>query len=399
MLGDKAMEFANPVTNYAGLQNVGYLATPTLGDLDNDGDLDALIGECDGKTYYFENKGTAQTPQFANPVTNYAGLQDVGDYSTPTLGDLDNDGDLDVLIGESNGNTYYFENITAVNSPPTAINLSNNEIAENEPVGTTVGTLTTTDPDTGDSFTYTLLSGSEYFTIDGDLLKTLVEFDYEAQSSYSVEIETDDGNGGTFSDTLTISVGDVEEVNNIIGTNGNDKLRGTNGPDYIEGGAGNDTIWSKGGDDTLDGGDGNDKIYGNTGNGLIYGGDGNDTIIASRGDDEIYGDGGDDLLKAGGGNDTLTGGSGSDTMVGGAGSDVFVLENTGTSDVDLIKDFRPKQDKFMLPEGLSFSDLSFGSLEGGQRGTSITFGVEETPIATVLSVNPNILNNSNLFIS
>ena len=48
----------------------------------------------------------------------------------------------------------------AINSAPTDIALTPSSVAENQPSGTTVGTLTTTDPDAGNTFTYTLVSGT-----------------------------------------------------------------------------------------------------------------------------------------------------------------------------------------------------------------------------------------------
>ena len=40
------------------------------------------------------------------------------------------------------------------------ITLSSNQIAENQAIGTSIGTFSTTDPDAGDTFTYTLVTGT-----------------------------------------------------------------------------------------------------------------------------------------------------------------------------------------------------------------------------------------------
>jgi hypothetical protein len=61
------------------------------------------------------------------------------------------------------------------NSSPTDISLSNSTVSENQPSGTQVGTLSTTDPDTDNTFTYTLVSGAgstdnASFTISADLV-------------------------------------------------------------------------------------------------------------------------------------------------------------------------------------------------------------------------------------
>lgn len=99
-------------TDPFGLSNVGRYSTPTFADLDDDGDLDALVGENDGNLRYFQNTGSATSPAFAAPATNPFGLSDVGRFSAPTFADLDGDGDLDGVVGEYYGDVVYFENTT-----------------------------------------------------------------------------------------------------------------------------------------------------------------------------------------------------------------------------------------------------------------------------------------------
>jgi hypothetical protein len=100
---------ANPFNGLA----AGVFSTPSLGDLDGDGDLDALVGRYSGTFEYFENTGNAMNPAFVLRV----GLQnplfgvDVGLRSAPALGDLDGDGDLDLVTGQYNPATFrYFQN-------------------------------------------------------------------------------------------------------------------------------------------------------------------------------------------------------------------------------------------------------------------------------------------------
>jgi len=50
--------------------------------------------------------------------------------------------------------------VTELNEGPTDITLSSLTVAENEPVGTVVGTFSTTDPNVGDTFTYSLVAGT-----------------------------------------------------------------------------------------------------------------------------------------------------------------------------------------------------------------------------------------------
>lgn len=102
-------------------------------------------------------------------------------------------------------------NVTNGNDAPTDIALSSSSVLEHQPVGTAVGTLTTTDQDSGDSHLYTLISGSgdddnSQFTIDGDTLETAASFDFESKDSYFVRIQTDDQNGGLFAKPMTITI-------------------------------------------------------------------------------------------------------------------------------------------------------------------------------------------------
>ena len=79
-----------------------------------------------------------------------------------------------------------------------------------------VGTLSTTDPDIGDTHTYSFVSGdgdtdNASFEIDGSTLKANVVFDYETQASYSIRVRSTDA-GSLFTEkTFTITVTDVAE--------------------------------------------------------------------------------------------------------------------------------------------------------------------------------------------
>ena len=107
--------------------------------------------------------------------------------------------------------------VTNLNDPPTDITLSNASVPENQPAGTVVGTLSSTDDDAGDSFSYSLVAGAGStdngnFTISGDQLQTTASFDYEVKTSYSIRVRTTDAGGLSYEKVLAITVTNVNEV-------------------------------------------------------------------------------------------------------------------------------------------------------------------------------------------
>jgi len=109
--------FAAPQTNPFGLIAVYGIAAPSFADIDNDGDKDLLVGEYYGNMQYFENTGGSNAPVFAAPVANPFGLTATSLIAFPAFADLDLDGDLDLMVGEYYGNNQYFENTGNSSSP------------------------------------------------------------------------------------------------------------------------------------------------------------------------------------------------------------------------------------------------------------------------------------------
>ncbi|GJM31963.1 MAG: hypothetical protein DHS20C18_09640 [Saprospiraceae bacterium] len=91
-------------------QTTRYFA-PAFGDMDNDGDLDVIIGEQNGMLFYGENiAGPNQPLQYNNLTYNYMNIN-VGQASTPQIVDLNRDGLLDLLIGSQVGRISYYQNM------------------------------------------------------------------------------------------------------------------------------------------------------------------------------------------------------------------------------------------------------------------------------------------------
>ncbi len=85
--------FSAPQIDPFGLTDVGYDSNPSFGDVDGDGDLDALLGGRNGNTLFYQNTGSASSARFAAPQTNPFGLTNVGARNNPTLVDVDGDRD------------------------------------------------------------------------------------------------------------------------------------------------------------------------------------------------------------------------------------------------------------------------------------------------------------------
>lgn len=106
-----APAFQLQTRDFGGFSSLGKKAmAPTFGDLDNDGDMDLILGTIDGNLIYYRNTaGVGNMMAWAAPMNNYAAIS-VSGSSKPQLIDMDRDGDLDLMIGDDLGRLSYFEN-------------------------------------------------------------------------------------------------------------------------------------------------------------------------------------------------------------------------------------------------------------------------------------------------
>ena len=98
-----------------------------------------------------------------------------------------------------------------VNEVPSAIQLSNATIAENTANGTEIGTLTASDVDASQTFTYTI-ADIENFEIVGDKLVSKTAFNFETQNTYAAEITVTDQGGLTYKQSFSIQISDEYEA-------------------------------------------------------------------------------------------------------------------------------------------------------------------------------------------
>jgi len=177
-------------------QDASYSFTPSASDPD--------VG--DTKTFSISNK-----PSWANfntstgQLSGTPGNADVGTYAAITITVADASDATDTL-------GPFSIDVINTNDVPTDISLSSNSVNQSGGANATVGTFSTTDVDAGDTHTYSLVPGSGdtdngSFNINNGTLQAK-DASVLISGDYSVRIQTDDGNGGTYQKAFTITVVD-----------------------------------------------------------------------------------------------------------------------------------------------------------------------------------------------
>ena len=145
----------------------------------------------------------------------------------------------------------------STNAVPTDITLSNSSVDENV-TGAEIGTLQTSDADSGDSFSYTLAgTDGDNFSVSGSVLalSEAISANFEAQDLYDLTITTSDLSGATFSKDFQINVVDQNDSPTLAVVSSLEVLENIEGP-LITFNAfdeddpdGLDAVYSLGGDD------------------------------------------------------------------------------------------------------------------------------------------------------
>ena len=324
------------------------------------------------------------------------------------------------------------------NKKPTTIILSSKAIAENATGSKVVGTLSTIDPDAGDTHTYTL--NTVGYTLNGNAGNDVMNGG-AGNDIYAVDargdrvIEAPNGGFDTVVSTSNYTLGaNIEKLtlagtavsgignnlNNVINGNGKaNRLFGLAGNDILRGGDNNDTLYGGTGNDLLNGGAGND-IYAvdatgdrvieapNKGFDLVVstsnyklgasverliltssaitgaGNNLNNIINGNRGDNRLFGLAGNDRINGGAGNDLLNGGAGRDVLTGGIGADRFVF-NLVSEGIDIITDFKRNQKDKILISRKGFGATSTNQFSFNAANGSLLFGGQL--IATLQNVD------------
>ncbi len=197
---------SNPTANLD--ENTTLVTTVTATDPDGDIPTFSITGGTDSSLFTID----------AN--TGELSFNNAPNFESPLDADGNNIYDVEITADDGNGgNDSQTLTITVndINESPTITSNSTPNLDENT---TLVTTVTAIDPD-GDIPTFSITGGSDssLFTIDantGELnFNNAPNFesplDADGDNSYDVEITADDGNGGNDSQTLTITVNDINE--------------------------------------------------------------------------------------------------------------------------------------------------------------------------------------------
>ncbi len=130
--------------NFLDLANsgLGLNLMPSVGDLNNDGKPDLIIGRDNGQLAFYLNTTTGSTPTFTlqtSILTDATGSSiQVPMFASPQLFDLNEDGKQDLIIGYKGGGLIYYENTGTTTNPLFSLQssaLGNVNVAVNGPDG------------------------------------------------------------------------------------------------------------------------------------------------------------------------------------------------------------------------------------------------------------------------
>ena len=102
-------QFQLQTTDFLRSVDVGSASSPAFADIDNDGDLDLMIGSEDGRLALYDRQGTPAGPIFRFVTSSFIALPGLFNVS-PALGDIDGNGTLEMMVGDANGKVRLYRN-------------------------------------------------------------------------------------------------------------------------------------------------------------------------------------------------------------------------------------------------------------------------------------------------
>ena len=182
-----------------------YSATLAAGDGDTDNDK-------------FRINSVTEFIGFFNDTTHNLVLINSADY------EVQSEYSIRLKTVDSNGieaERSFVLSVNDLNEDPTDLLVSASSFEENITAGTVVAELSSTDEDSGDTHTYSLVFGdgsedNESFEIVGDELKIKESPDFETKISYFIRVRTTDSGGLTFEKAFTLTVNELNEVSTDI---------------------------------------------------------------------------------------------------------------------------------------------------------------------------------------
>ena len=183
------------------------------------------VSDVDGDSLTYSSSGTSTYGAFViNASTGEWTYTLDNDAAQSLAKDQEVEETFTVTVADGNGGTATQDvviTITGTNDGPTNITLSASTVAENVAAGTLIATLSATDVDAGDTFTYALVAGEGGNDADNGLVeivgnqlkvKSGALIDFETKPVLQLNVKVTDAGGLSYTKALTIDVSDVNEA-------------------------------------------------------------------------------------------------------------------------------------------------------------------------------------------